>query len=167
MPGAEQWTLYTLFQIHTTLKIEPHSPCFTPEGTMPLRLLNAFAGRQLVSGKWLSWIPYIKMPLFAIFPSALMQASLTIPMGNPPSPTLNHAPGFLCSAKINNLTDSQFLLQVSPLPPDSSLSSYSSPLSTGIDQNFLKKTKNWSCNLCSLDLRIMTLIHRFRVPQLQ
>ena len=29
----------------------------------------------------------------------------------------------LCLAKINNLTDSQLLLQVSPLPPDRSLSS--------------------------------------------
>lgn len=124
MPGAEQWTLHTLFQIHTTLKIEPHFPYFTPERTMPLRLLNAFAGWQLVSGEWLSWIPYIKMPLSAVFPSVLMQVSLTLQMGNAPSPTLINKPCpwlvLLCLAKINNLTDSQLLLQVSPLPPDRS-----------------------------------------------
>ena len=47
----------------------------------------------------------------------------------------------LCSAKINNLTDSQFLLQVSPLPPDRSLSSQNSPLSIGIDQKFFEEVK--------------------------
>lgn len=140
MPGAQQWTSRTLFQIHTTLKNGPHSPYFTPKGAMSLRLLNA---KDLVNEKCFSWMPYMKLPLFAVFASVLMQTSLSSRSSG--EPTISHLKPRLTSALLLSRVksiNSQFVLQT---PPSPWARSQNSSLCIAIYQKLSRKENDRSC----------------------